>query len=55
MGEYDLAIHPNREEVSDIAFHRPEDISADLSAHPEKYTSWFQLAFPMVKKWLDAR
>jgi isopentenyl-diphosphate delta-isomerase len=55
MGNYDLAIHPNREEVSDIAFYTLDFISADLSEHPERYTSWFHLAFPMVKKWINSR
>ena len=42
---------PNKDEVNDICFKSLADIRIDLESHPEKYTSWFHLAFPRVEKW----
>ena len=55
IGTYDLTVHPNREEVSNHSFLSLDAIDASLLAHPEKYTSWFHLAFPLVQRWLAAR
>jgi isopentenyl-diphosphate delta-isomerase len=52
-GVYDGDIHPDREEVSDYAFKSFEDIKAALGAHPDHFTAWFHLAFPMVKEWKE--
>jgi isopentenyl-diphosphate Delta-isomerase len=50
-GQYDQDIHPNRDEVNDYCFKSLEDIRGDLGLHPEKYTSWFLLVFPLLEKW----
>jgi isopentenyl-diphosphate delta-isomerase len=47
-GVWDLAVVPNAEEVSDHCFKSIEEIRAGLASDPGKYTSWFQLAFPMI-------
>jgi isopentenyl-diphosphate Delta-isomerase len=49
-GVYDEAIHPNREEVSDYCYQSLDEIQAGLACRPEKYTSWFLLAFPRVRE-----
>jgi isopentenyl-diphosphate delta-isomerase len=48
IGIYDQAIHPNRDEVSDYCFKTPDEIRAGLESYPGRYSSWFQLAFPLV-------
>ena len=37
--------HPSPEEVCEWKWMSPEDISADIDAHPGNYTVWFQLIF----------
>lgn len=48
VGQYDQEIRPNALEVSDHGYRSLEDIRADLATHPDRYTTWFHLAFPMV-------
>lgn len=50
-GTYEQAIRPNPEEVNDICYKSLEDIDQSLQTHPQKYTSWFHIAFPKVKEW----
>jgi len=52
VGHHDLAVQPNPEEVSEYTFLSLEAIKAGLSAHPALYTSWFHLAFPLIRSWL---
>ncbi|MBN9379476.1 MAG: isopentenyl-diphosphate Delta-isomerase [Chitinophagaceae bacterium] len=52
VGHYDDEIHPNAEEVSDYKFFSVEAIGADMKVQPEAYTSWFHLAFPLIRSWL---
>ena len=40
---------PDPKEVADFCFRSMEDIADDLSARPEKYSSWFAIAFPKVR------
>ncbi len=28
-----------------------KEIESDLQSHPNKFTAWFLIAFPMIKKW----
>lgn len=49
-GVYDDSIFPNKEEVSNYCFKSMEEIRDDLALHPERYTSWFRLALPLVGK-----
>ena len=51
-GIHDEAVHPNKEEVSDYCFKNLDEIQSTLESHPKKYTTWFHIAFPRVKKWL---
>jgi isopentenyl-diphosphate Delta-isomerase len=55
IGQYNETILPDKEEVSDYCFKPMEEIQSSLMSHPGKYTSWFGIAFPMLKKWLDNR
>lgn len=48
IGVYDGDVHPNRAEVSEHGWLRPEDIRTRLERDPQQFTSWFRLAFPMI-------
>lgn len=52
-GMYEGMVYPNKEEVQDYCFKNMRDIQASLESHAQKYTSWFHIAFPLVKKWAD--
>jgi isopentenyl-diphosphate Delta-isomerase len=45
-GTYNGYPQPDRQEVNDYCFRSMEDIEEDLQKRPEKYTSWFKIAFP---------
>jgi len=51
VGEYEGTIQPNATEVSDYTFTGMNEIKADLSQRPERYTGWFQIAFPKIEEW----
>lgn len=48
-GSYDGPFELNPEEVKDIAFVNMDDLRMDTQQHPEKYTAWFLIAFPMLE------
>jgi isopentenyl-diphosphate delta-isomerase len=50
-GEYSGMIYPNPHEVSDYRFEEMQQIRSELEQQPEKFTSWFRLAFPRVEEW----
>ncbi|HEY4062617.1 MAG TPA: isopentenyl-diphosphate Delta-isomerase [Puia sp.] len=52
-GIWEQPILPNREEVSDHVFKTPAAIRTALGTHPEQYTSWFHLAFPLLSEKMD--
>ena len=45
-------IVPDGNEVKDYCFKGMEEIRASLLTHPQKYTSWFLIAFPLIDKWV---
>ena len=50
-GVYNDEINFNRNEVQDICFRSMQEIESNLQTHPNKFTAWFLIAFPIVKKW----
>jgi isopentenyl-diphosphate delta-isomerase len=50
-GEYEKSIRPNPEEVADYTYVTIEQLKQDIKLHPEKFTSWFKIAFPKIEKW----
>jgi isopentenyl-diphosphate delta-isomerase len=50
-GHYDGPIHINSEEVMDYCFKDIREVSQSLKIEPEKYTTWFRLAYPVIEKW----
>lgn len=51
-GVFDGPIYPNAEEVHDYCFKSMNEIESSLQSHAQKYTAWFGIAFPLVKKWV---
>lgn len=51
-GLFDGDVKPNRNEVKDYAYLPLEDIQISLKEQPSKFTSWFAIAFPEVRKWM---
>jgi isopentenyl-diphosphate Delta-isomerase len=39
---------PDKQEVHDYCFRSVQDIEDDLKQRPEKYSSWFRIAFPLL-------
>jgi isopentenyl-diphosphate delta-isomerase len=50
-GEYDGPVPFNRKEVMDSSFKSMDDIRNQVEMNPEKFTSWFRLAFPKLELW----
>jgi isopentenyl-diphosphate delta-isomerase len=49
-GKYDGPVHPDINEIQDYCFKSMEEIERSLQTHPQKYTAWFSLAFPRIRK-----
>ena len=50
IGVYDQDIFPNPDEVSDHRYMPLSVIETELRSAPERYTTWFQLAFPLLQE-----
>lgn len=50
-GTYTGDINFNKEEVQDVCFRSMDEIESALQSHPNKFTAWFSIAFPLIKKW----
>jgi isopentenyl-diphosphate delta-isomerase len=50
VGTYDQDISPDRSEVSDYRYQSLPEIEAQLLSAPATFTSWFRLAFPLLKE-----
>jgi isopentenyl-diphosphate delta-isomerase len=55
VGYHDQEVHPNEEEVSEYRWLSPEAVHAELAASPGRYTSWFHLAFPLIRSWIGRK
>jgi isopentenyl-diphosphate delta-isomerase len=53
-GSYLGMFVPDKKEVKDYCFRTMDDISQDLIRCPEKYSSWFSIAFPLLSLKLKA-
>lgn len=51
-GIYNGEINFNKAEVQDVCYRAIDEIESALQSHPQKFTEWFKVAFPMVKKTL---
>ena len=50
-GEYEGEMNLNPEEVAGVRYEDMEQIKKALREEPEKFTSWFMIAFPKVEDW----
>lgn len=53
VGFYDGQVEPDPEEADAVAWVALGDVLADLQSRPERYSSWFMTAAPLVAAWLD--
>jgi len=49
-GTYNGELYPDKQEIKDYCFRSMEDIEQDLLRRPEKYSSWFKIAFPILNE-----
>jgi isopentenyl-diphosphate Delta-isomerase len=47
-GTYEGQIAPDKSEVADVRYFEMEQIRSGLEKYPEKYTTWFRLAFGRI-------
>ncbi|MGB3008061.1 MAG: isopentenyl-diphosphate Delta-isomerase [Chitinophagaceae bacterium] len=52
-GEYDGPINFNKDEVMDYCYKTIPQVAESVQSHPDKYTAWFQLAFPRLLNWWE--
>ena len=50
-GEYDGEIILNKHEAAAYAYYNMEEISLLLGEQPQKFTTWFKIAFAQVETW----
>jgi isopentenyl-diphosphate delta-isomerase len=51
FGRYGGEINFNKNEVKDFCYRSMDEIESSFLTHPQKFTAWFYIAFPLVKKW----
>ena len=54
-GEYDNEIDPNPHEVMNYRFEGMQNIKEEIQMHPQRFTSWFKIAFPKIENWWQQR
>ncbi len=50
-GQYEGDINFDTSEVKDVCFKSMKEIKEDMERQPEKFTTWFRIAFPRVEQW----
>ena len=53
-GVYEGDIVPDVREVKDYCYMTMDAIKTAIASHPQKYTSWFKIAFPKMEEYLAA-
>lgn len=48
LGTYSGKVIPNANEVQDYCYKSLDEIASTIQTHPNKFTAWFCIAFPMV-------
>ncbi|KIC94641.1 isopentenyl-diphosphate Delta-isomerase [Flavihumibacter solisilvae] len=51
IGEYGGSVTPAPSEVKDYCFLGIEEIEKAILSHPQRFTTWFHVAFPRVVEW----
>lgn len=55
VGEYEGVVNFNQHEVIDYCYKSLEEVRHSLQQQPQKFTQWFQLAFPKIEEWWRLR
>ncbi len=50
-GSYESGIFPDEMEVASWRYETLETIKKELEDKPERFTTWFRIAFPSIEKW----
>lgn len=50
-GTYEGELQANKDEVADYTFLELWEVKRDLEMRPERFTSWFKIAFPRIELW----
>lgn len=50
-GVYNGDINFNSAEVQEVCYRSFDDIESAMQLNPNKFTAWFRIVFPMIKKW----
>lgn len=53
-GHYNGEIFPDKNEVKAIRFMSMDAIALEMSRSPEIFTSWFLIAFPKLRFWMES-
>lgn len=53
LGDYNGELRMNEDEIEELRWISIEELKRDVTEHPEKYASWFLIAFPAVMERLD--
>lgn len=51
VAEYEGPVNINPEEVMEFEYRPVDAIARDLQSNPERYTTWFRLAFAKIQTW----
>lgn len=54
-GVYDGPIHPDPGEVAAYRYQSMEDVRMILDREPSQFTTWFNIAFPLLERWHGER
>jgi isopentenyl-diphosphate delta-isomerase len=54
-GEYEGKINADPNEVADFSYEGLNEIKWAIQNKPEKFTSWFKIAFPKLEKWWEQK
>ncbi len=52
IGKHNGSVHPNTAEVLSFNFFHIHEIQQQISADPQKFTSWFKIAFPKLVEYI---
>lgn len=50
-GEYEGSLNPDPGEVSDFVYADMRKLKKQIENDPQKFTSWFKIAFPKIEAW----
>ena len=51
VGEYEGVMSPDPEEVANTAFEEMDQLKRSIELQPERFTTWFRIAFPRIESW----